>query len=47
MSNTWEEKWFEDIDYLKENLIKDIKIYFFIYQEMSLKKNKLFKINSK
>ncbi len=38
MSNTWEEKWFEDIDYLKENLIKRHKNLFFIYQEMSLKK---------
>lgn len=29
MSNTWEEKWFEDIDYLKENLIKRHKNLFF------------------
>lgn len=29
MSNTWEEKWFEDIDYLKENLIKRHNNLFF------------------
>lgn len=29
MNNTWEEKWFEDIDYLKENLIKRHKNLFF------------------
>jgi Peptidase family S41 len=29
MSSKWEEKWFEDIDYLKENLIKRHKNLFF------------------
>lgn len=33
MENTWEKKWVEDIEYLKEELKKGIKIYLLIQRK--------------